>query len=77
MLQEQLDNGTISRADRLLLTVMMERKVERDNVESSHNYLTEAHKANSEAAMRNIAARKKSKIDWEAESERQKRNAVD
>lgn len=38
-------------------------------------YLTEAHKKNSEAVMKEISESKKLEIDWEKESERQKWNS--
>jgi hypothetical protein len=45
--------------------------------QSKHQYLTEAHRKNSEAAMKYLNSLDPSKIDWEKEIERQKRNARD
>ncbi|WOC40016.1 hypothetical protein [Polaribacter sp. HL-MS24] len=44
--------------------------------EAEQTYLTEAHKKNSEAAMAYWESIDPSKVDWEKEVERQKKNAT-
>jgi hypothetical protein len=40
-------------------------------------YINEAHRRNSEAAMKHLAEQKNSQIDWEKEYERQRYNSKD
>lgn len=50
------------------------KQVESD-LQENQKYLTEAHKQNSEAAMKHISDSKTRSIDWEKETERQKNNS--
>ncbi|HEX8270294.1 MAG TPA: hypothetical protein VF581_10425 [Flavobacterium sp.] len=70
---KQDNQPRMSRADRLLLQTMKDRKEKK----GTPQYLNENHTTNSEAAMRQIAASKTRIIDWDSEAERQKRNSTD
>lgn len=69
-------------ADRMKQDPQFRKRVEqmaesKKQQQSEPQYLTEAHRKNSEAAMKYLNSLNPSEIDWEKEIERQKRNARD
>jgi hypothetical protein len=74
-IQERLAKMPIEEKAKRMLIMKRKQKVEARN--KNPKYLTEAHKKNSEAAMKQITKDKTLEIDWNQEIVRQKWNATD